>query len=125
MLVRLNICVEIASKFCKFEELRPLGVALFVILVREVSVSFGVGMFCNASIVADGGVFSPKMAFGGGLRRLGVSLPLGVGVAVPERVGLLSGETFSKSKLCARGSRSGDRSGDLVGDLSRDPSTST
>ena len=96
-------------------------------LEREVSVSFGVGIFCNASIVADGGVFSPRMAFGGGRRRLGVSLPFGVGlgVAVPDRVGLLSGDMLSISKLCARDNRSGNLSGDRVGDLSRDPSAST
>lgn len=95
-------------------------------LERELSVSFGVGMFCNASIVADGGVFSPRMAFGGGRRRLGVSLPfgVGVGVAVPDRVGLLSGDVFSISKLCARDNRSGNLSGERVGDLSRDPSAS-
>lgn len=100
-------------------------VVLLVILEREVSASFGVGIFCNASIVADGGVFSPRMALGGGRRRFGVSLPFGVGVAVPDRVGLLSGDVFPVSKLCARGNRSGNLSGDLVGDLSRDPSTST
>ena len=122
MVVRLKICVEIASKFC---EPRMFGVELFVILEREVSSSFGVGMFCNASIVADGGVFSPKMALGGGRRRLGVSLPFGVGVAVPDRVGLLSGDMFSISKLCVRDKRSGNLSGDLVGDLSRDPNAST
>ena len=122
MLVRLRICVEIASKFCEF---RIFGVELLVMFERDVSVSFGVGIFCNASIVADGGVFSPRIAFGGGRRRLGVSLPFGVGVAVPERVGLLSGDMFSISKLCARDNRSGNLSGDLVGDLSRDPSTST
>ena len=122
MLVRLKICVEIASKFCEF---RMVGVELLVMLEREVSISFGVGIFCKASIVADGGVFSPRMAFGGGRRRLGVSLPFGVGVAVPDRVGLLSGDRFSRSKLCTRGSRSGDLSGDLAGDLSRDPSAST
>ena len=96
MLVRLKICVEIASKFCEF---RVVGVELLVMLERDVSVSFGADMFCNASIVADGGVFSPRMALGGGLRRLGVSLPFGVGVAVPDRVGLLSGDRFSRSKL--------------------------
>lgn len=122
MLVRLKICVEMASKLC---ELRMFGVELFVMFEREVSVSLGVGMFCNASIVADGGVFSPSMAFGGGRRRLGVSLPFGVGVAVPDRVGLLSGDVLSISKLCVRDKRSGNLSGDLVGDLSRDPSTST
>ena len=122
MLVRLKICVEIASKLCEF---RMVGVELLVMLEREVSISFGVGIFCKASIVADGGVFSPRMAFGGGRRRLGVSLPFGVGVAVPDRVGLLSGDRFSRSKLCTRGSRSGDLSGDLAGDLSRDPSAST
>lgn len=124
MLVRLKICVEIASKFCEF---RKFGVELLVMLERDVSVSFGVGLFCNASIVAEGGVFSPKMAFGGGRRRLEVSVPFGagVGVFVPERVGLLSGDWFSRSKLCVRSNRSGDLSGDLTGDLSRDPSTST
>ena len=122
MLVRLKICVEIASKFCEF---RIFGIELLVMLEREVSDSFGVGIFCNASIVADGGVFSPRIAFGGGRRRLGVSLPSGVGVAVPERVGLLSGDVFSESKLWVRSNRSGDLSGDLIGVLSRDPSAST
>lgn len=122
MLVRLKICVEIASKFW---ESRTFGVELLVMLEREVSVSFGVAIFCKASIVAEGGVFSPRMAFGGGRRRLGVSLAFAVGVTVPDRLGLFSGDRFSRSKLCTRDSRSGDLSGDLAGDLSRDPSAST
>lgn len=122
MLVRLKICVEIASKLCEF---RMFGVELLVMLEREVSVSFGVDMFCRASIVAEGGVFSPRMAFGGGRRRLGVSLPFGVGVAVPDRVGLFSGDRLSRSKLCVRDNLSGDLSGDHASDLSRDPSAST
>ena len=73
---------------------------VFVMLESEVSKSFGVAIFCNANIVADGGVFSPKIAFGGGLvvgRRLGVSLAksFALGVGVPDRVGLLSGDLFS------------------------------
>ena len=73
---------------------------VFVMLESDVSVSFGVAMFCNASIVADGGVFSPRIAFGGGLvvgRRLGISLAksFALGVGVPDRVGLFSGDLFS------------------------------
>ena len=47
-------------------------------------------------------------------RRLTASLPmsLDVGVGVPERVGLLSPDLFSKSNA-VRGALSGDRSGDL------------
>ena len=64
---------------------------------------FGVGVFCNASMVADGGVFSARMALGGGLvaaRRFGISLleslALGVGgVGVLDLVGLLSGDLIS------------------------------
>ena len=73
---------------------------VFVMLESEVSESFGVAMFCNAIIVADGGVFSPRIAFGAGLvvgRRFGVSLAksFALGVGVPERVGLLSGDLLS------------------------------
>lgn len=82
-------------------------------LANELSISLGVGVCCKASIVADGGVFSPKIAFGGGLdvgRKLGVSLPksLPPGVGVPDRVGLLSGDLFSLSNVDPRDSRSGD-----------------
>lgn len=74
-------------------------------------------MFCNANIVADGGVFSPKIAFGGGLvvgLRFGVSLAksLALEVGVPDRVGLLSGDLLSYSKAGVRIFLSGDRSGD-------------
>lgn len=73
---------------------------MFVILESDVSESFGIDMFCNANIVADGGVFSPRIAFGGGRvvgRRFGVSLAksLALGVGVPDRVGLLSGDLLS------------------------------
>lgn len=72
----------------------------FVMFERELSRSLGVGMFCIASRVAEVGVFSPRIAFGGGLvdgRRLGISRPksLEPDVGVPERVGLLSGDLFS------------------------------
>lgn len=66
-------------------------------LKREVSVSLGVGVFCSASIVVEGGVFSPKIALGGGLevgRKLGVLLAksFALGVGVPVLVGLFSGD---------------------------------
>lgn len=72
----------------------------FVMFERELSRSLEVGMFCRASRVAEVGVFSPSMAFGGGLvdgRKLGISRlkSLALGVGVPERVGLLSGDLFS------------------------------
>ena len=91
------------------------GVELFVISVRDGSGSFGVGMFCRASMVEDVGVFSPRIAFSGGRFTLGVG--------VPERVGLLSGDLVSKSNIGVRGSRSGELPG--VRPLSREPSAST
>ena len=85
-------------------------------LARELSISLGTGRFCNASIVADGGVFSPSIALGGGLevgRRVGVSLlrsfPAGVGVS--DLVGLLAGDLFSPSNVDVRDSLSGDPKG--------------
>ena len=74
--------------------------------------------------MADGGVFSPRIALRGGLAGLkpGVSLDVSLlpGVGVPDLVGLLSGdlsgERLSKSRPVARGKRSGDRSGDLLSD---------
>ena len=88
------------------------------------SVSFGVAIFCSASIVDEGGVFSPRIGLGGGLRKLGVSFPksLAPGVVVPDfvvsdRVGLLSGDLFSKSKPGVRGNLCGDFSGDLSREL--------
>ena len=94
-------------------------------LDRELSFSLGVAIFCRASIVEDGGVFSPRIALSGGRdvgRRLGVSLPKSfpIGVDVPDRVGLLSGDLFSQSNPDVRGVLSGD----LSGDLSSDPSAS-
>ena len=78
--------------------------------------SLGVGVFCKASMVADVGELSPRIAFGGGRvagRKLGVSLLQSrmLGVGVPDLVGLLSGDLFS-SKVDARDALSGDRSGD-------------
>ena len=72
----------------------------FVMFERGFSRSLGVGMFCRANRVAEVGVFSPRIAFGGCLmdgRRLGISRPksLELGVGVPERVGLLSGDLIS------------------------------
>lgn len=89
------------------------GLELLVIFANELSISLGVVVSRKASKVADGGVFSPKIAFGGGLdvgRRLGVSLlkSLPPGVGVPDRVGLLSGDLFSLSNVNARDRRSGD-----------------
>ena len=97
------------------------GIELLVMFESGASVSLGVTMFCRASIVDEGGVFSPRMGLGGGLvgRMLGVSFPksLAPGVGVPdlvsERVGLLSGDRFSKSNPGVRGSLSGDFSSDL------------
>lgn len=70
--------------------------------------------------MADGGVFSPRIALRRGLAGLkpGVSLDVSLlpGVGVPDLVGLLSGERLSKSRPVARGKRSGDRSGDLLSD---------
>ena len=62
--------------------------------------SFGAGMFWIASMVAEGGVFSPNIGLTGdrgvGL-KIGVSLPksLVLGVGVPDRVELLSGDLVS------------------------------
>ena len=88
---------------------------------RDPSVSFGVCIFCNASIVDDGGVFSPKMGFSGGLVgfKVGVSrsLPLPLDGDVPDLVGLFSGERFSKSSVKGLENLSGDLSGDLSREL--------
>ena len=97
MVVRPSICVEIASYVCG---VRVSADDELVMVDNGVSRSAGVGMFCSASIVADGGVFSPKIALGPDLalgRRLGMSRPksLLVGVGVLERVGLFSGNRFS------------------------------
>ena len=115
MLVRPKICVEMASKVWgdRVKDVDP-----FVMFERELSGSLRVGMFCKASIVADVGVFSPRMAFGGGLvdgLRHGVSRSnsLALGVGVPERTGLRSGDLFSLSNVGVRGILSGDRSGDF------------
>ena len=85
-------------------------------LASEVSISFGTGVFCNASIVADGGVFSPRIARGGGRevgRRFGVSLlkSLLLGVGVSDLVGLLVGDGFPPSNVDVRVSRSGEPRG--------------
>lgn len=108
-------------------------------LVNEVLVMFDRGgsesredIDCRASIVADGGVFSPRIAFGPERvvgRSDGVSLKKSLvdGVGVPTRVGEFSGELIrSFSRLKAGGvpgirpaGRSGERSGDLVFDPSR------
>ena len=69
-------------------------------------------------MVADGGVFSPRIAFSGGLDCLKLdvspreSLPLGVGVF--DRSDIFRGDPFSFSKPAVRGARSGDFSGDGV-----------
>ena len=98
------------------------GVEPLVMSASEESESFGVAMFCRASIVDEGGVFSPRMGLNEGLEglRLGVSLPFSLppGVGVPDFVGLFSGERFSKSNPDAREKRSGDLSGDLSWDRS-------
>lgn len=83
--------------------------------------SFGVAIFWSASIVEDGGVFSPRIALKGGLVGLALDVsfppPLPTGVGVPERVGLLSGDLFSMSEPKPRKRRSGDFSGDLSREL--------
>lgn len=89
-----------------------------MIVDKGVSRFGGVAMFCRANIVADGGVFSPRIALGPDLalgRRLGMSFSrsLLVEVGVLERVGLFSGDRFSYSRRGMRPNRSGDRSGDL------------
>lgn len=91
----------------------------FVMFDRGASTSRA-DIVCRASTVADGGVFSPNMAFGGGRvegRKVGVSFvisrPAGVGVLV----GLFSGE-LKKASLSRVGvpERPSGRSGDLSGD---------
>ena len=83
-----------ASKFCgagcgDFD-------GVFVMLVKGGSMMCGgTFMVWRAIIVAEGGVFSPKIAFGGGLddgRSEGVSLKASrlEGVGVPDRDGLRS-----------------------------------
>ena len=104
------------------------GVERLVIFERDVSSCFGVAMFFSASIVDEGGVFSPRIGLGGGLTDRMLfsrpnSLPLGVGVpdlVASDFVGLLSSDLLSTSKPGVRGNLSGDLSGDLL----KDPNTS-
>jgi hypothetical protein len=112
MLVKLKIWEDIASNVCGvfIVALEP-----FVMSQREVSTSLGVGVFCKASIVAEGGVFSPRMALKGGLDaglRLGASLTISFELpfGCPALVGLLSGTLFSESNAGIRASLSGERS---------------
>ena len=80
------------------------------------------GYVCRASIVADGGVFSPSMALGGGLEeaRLSVlpepSLDGGVGVAALEGEEKKSVSTsfLGPGVIDPARVRSGDLSGDLL-----------
>src|ERR1700712_1753736 len=74
---------------------------------------------CSANIVADGGVFSPRIGFGDERRILDDSLKesRGVSVVVPLLAGLLSGEVSRIFSVSLQGGvvdldcRSGDRSG--------------
>lgn len=95
--------------------------------VCEVSTSLGVPMFCNANIVDDGGVFSPRIGLNEGLERLklGVSPPFALfaGVEAPDLVGLLTDDRSLLLDSDARENRSGDLSGDLSGDFSGDRSS--
>lgn len=59
----------------------------FVTLDSGASDSARIRIDCRASIVADGGVFSPNIGL---FKWVGVALPLGVGVSEPALVGLLS-----------------------------------
>ena len=113
MLVKLFIWLEISTKsWCLV-----LGLEELVTSERGVSVSFGTAIFCRASIVAEVGAFSPKMALSGGLEgrldvSFGVSRPEGVGVL--DRPDHLSGDRFSISNPGVRGALSGDFSGEDV-----------
>lgn len=98
--------------------MRASAVEEFVIVDNGLSKLAGVGIFCKANIVADGGVFSPRIALGPDLalgRRLGMSRSksLQVEVGVLDRVGLFSGDRVSYSRRGMRPNRSGERSGDL------------
>lgn len=98
--------------------MRESAVEEFVTVDNGLSRFAGVGIFCSANMVADGGVFSPRIAFGPVLtlgRKLGMSRSksLLVEVGVLERVGLFSGDRFSYSRNGIRPNRSGERSGDL------------
>lgn len=89
IVVRCSICVE-TNPSCAV--LVRVGVE-FVMSLNGVS---GTCMFCKASMVADGGVFSPRIALGGCLvdgRRAGVSFKSReAGVGVVDRSGDFSGE---------------------------------
>lgn len=71
----------------------PIEKPLFVIFANGVSDSCLFRIDCKASIVAEGGVFSPKIGL---LRWLGVTLPLGVGVSEPDLVGLRSWDRLAR-----------------------------
>jgi len=74
-------------------DVRITGGVDVLVFANGASASCLLRIVCKASIVADGGVFSPKI---GRLRWLGVALPLGVGVSDPDRVGLRSGDLLCR-----------------------------
>ena len=117
MLVKLRICDEMASNVCG---VRARAVEPLVILVNGASVSTRFRILCNASIVAEGGVFSPSM---GRLRWLGVDLPVGVGVCDPSLVGLRSGDLLLDSSYSDNFDARRPLSGDLLSNESLNPLT--
>ncbi len=100
-----------------------VGVGVLVPLVMSFNGS-GMYMFCSASMVAEGGVFSPNNGLGPGRDeglRLGVSLngSRGAMVGVDERsTGVVISSLLSirlKDEMPpTEAGRSGDRSGDLL-----------
>lgn len=101
-----------------------VGVGVLGPLVMSFNGCSGTYIVCRASIVAEGGVFSPSSGLGGGLvegLNVGVSFSRSreVGVGVDERS---NGDDMSSLEFCrlnddailAEAGLSGERSGDLL-----------
>lgn len=104
MLVRLRIWDEMASNVYGA---RPRVADELVMFESGASESARVRIDCRASIVPEGGVFSPCVGL---FSSVGVALPPGVGVSDPDLLGLFSADRGSYSDILgARRPLSGER----------------
>jgi hypothetical protein len=94
--------------------------ALVVVFASGVSDSALLRIFWRASIVAEGGVFSPRMGL---FKWLGVPLAVGVGVSDPDGVGVFSGDLFRYSSYSDSLDVRSPFSGDLLSSESLRPLT--
>jgi hypothetical protein len=94
--------------------------ALVVVFASGVSDSTLLRIFWRASIVAEGGVFSPRIGL---FKWLGVPLAVGVGVSDPDWVGVFSGDLFRYSSYSDSLDVRSPFSGDLLSSESLRPLT--